>query len=93
MVNCYDDIILTLQKKVNKISKKKWEKDECPPEFIVSNLFVYGEDGKKVIEHKIILTVVHRGMGQSIVLYPKLDSNYGYEPLEQEMEHLYNRTM
>lgn len=93
----YDDIIQTLQKKVDEIASVRYKSDKCPPEFTVSLMFDYSiEEGKmyaRVTGHKILLTITHLGSTFSEVLFPRLDYRYGYEPLADIMKYLYNRTM
>ena len=89
----YIDIIEAIQRSVDKIVKKKYDSDkDSPPKFIVSLLDKSDNEGK-FIGHEIALTVTHMGWVHTRVIFPQLQYKYGYEPLEREIEWLYNSTM
>ena len=78
MLNTID----VVQKEVNKIAKRRWVEDSCPPDFMVSEYQSKGE---------ILLTIDHGGFRHTTVLFPNGD--YGNMPIEYVMEQLYNSTM
>jgi len=79
-----------IQEVVDKIAAEKWKNDDCKPVFIVS-LFETGKEEK--VEHQILLTVSHCGFSLSRTIFPRTEFKYGYEPIEKEMEWIYNATM
>jgi hypothetical protein len=81
------DITDILQEKVNVISNNYWENDDCKPVFVVS---ITNED---MSNQKILITVNHLGSRFSYVLFPRDNTYYGYETLEQMMVNMYNQTM
>jgi len=89
----YIDIIEAIQYSVNKIVKKKYAEDtDTPPIFTVSLLDRTNKDGD-LITHEIALTVSHMGYIHTRVIFPQIKYEYGYEPLEREIEWIYNSTM
>ena len=88
----YIDIIDAIQYAVDKIAKQQYKIDECRPNFIVSQLDRYDNEGK-IIQHEIVLTVIHNGQQRTRPLFPRLDCKFGYESLKDEMTWLYNSTM
>lgn len=89
----YVDIIEAIQYSVDKIVKKKYAYDtDTPPKFIVSLLDRVDNKGK-LITHEIALTVSHLGFTHTRTIFPQVQYKYGYEPLEREIEWLYNSTM
>jgi hypothetical protein len=86
------DIFHALQFAVDKITKKYYDKDDCVPKFIISQFDKRNTEGK-VIEHEILLTVEHAGQIRTKTLFPRLDYQFGYESLKDEMMWLYNATM
>lgn len=84
-------IIDAIQFAVNEICEKEYSKDSCPPSFIVSVYQGYTND--KITENKILLTIDHSGIKHSRQLFPKLECEYGYDSLNDEMRYLYNSTM
>lgn len=82
----HKSLIDVIQDAVDNISKDYWKTDECPPVFVVSQLI-------KNETHEILLTIQHLGSSFSKVLFPQIDSNYGYESLLSEMKELYSLTM
>lgn len=79
-----------VQKDVDKLAKEHFT-CKCKPEFIVSVLYDFDEDNAS---HKVILTIKHGVWQLSEVLFPKIEQGrYGYPPLLDSMNYLYNRTM
>jgi hypothetical protein len=91
------DIIKCIQEQVDKIVKEKYKNDSCPPIFTVSVLYKEDDNLQTKVQrdkdHKIILTIQHCGSAFSKVIFPQTYNVYGYEPLEEIMKHMYNRTM
>ena len=86
------DIFNILQDKIDEIVAKKYEHDNCPPEFIVSLIQRTNIEGK-IDQHEIGLTCKHMDQAYTRTLFPQLDMKYGYTELESEIEWLYNCTM
>lgn len=84
--NNFLGIVNVLQENVDMIAKYKYKNDKCPPSFTVSILY-----GEEKADDRIILTVTH-GDSFSKQIFPK-KSIYDYEPLEKEIEYLYNATV
>lgn len=83
----YDDIIDTLQDKINTIANELYKNDNCKPKFYVSIIF------EEEYNQKIILTIEHLGVKFSRVLFPVKENFYGYENLVDVVKSLYNQTM
>lgn len=81
------DIIDVLQKYVNKLAKEKWNNAYSLPKFWVS-LHNENED-----DQSIIITINNCGQKFTEKLFPRTDSQYGYEPIINQMVNMYNRTM
>ena len=81
------DIISILEEKVIKLAKEHWKSDKCPPEFWVS---LNDED---VNNHRIMLTISHLGYKFTEKIFPRDNSNYGYDSLLNQMINMYNKTM
>ena len=81
------DIISILEEKVQKLSKENWEKDDCPPEFLIS---LNNED---MCNQEILITINHMGMKFTERIFPRKNAKYGYESILDQMINLYNRTM
>lgn len=83
------DIIDILQYYVDKlVEKEHWkENDGCEPEFWVSLSNEYEHD------QSIMITIDHCGCRLTEKLFPRNDSQYGYEPIINQIVNMYNRTM
>jgi hypothetical protein len=84
----FDDIVDIIQHKVNKIAKEKYSSPDA--KFTVSILQEFTKD--KLSTQKIIITI-DNGIKHSRVLFPKPDTECGYNSLAEEMEYLFNSTM
>jgi hypothetical protein len=81
------DIVNILDEYVQEFQKKEWKDDECPPNFKVS---LYNED---MNNQQILITVTHLGNSFTNILFPRKNTEYGYETLENMMINMYNQTM
>lgn len=81
------DILDVLQDHANKIVTDYWKDDDCTPVFRVS---IINED---MNNQKILLTITHLGSSFTYTLFPRTNSYYGYESLENMMINMYNQTM
>lgn len=86
-IGYYKDILKCIQDKIDFIVKEMYKDDQCPPIYIVSNLWINENT------QKIILTCNHCQQSFSRVLFPTEDSFYGYESLGDIVISLYNQTM
>lgn len=89
------NLIEVIQNAVNEICKITYAKDSCPPTFTVSVYQGFTDKNYSGIidKHEIILTIEHMGVVMSTPLFPRLDYQFGYENLSDEMKNLYNLTM
>ncbi len=85
--NFYLDIISILDEKVQKIARKEWEDDKCPPEFWVSI------DNEDMDNQSILISVRHLGLTFTEKLFPRKNTQWGYDSVLDQMISLYNRTM
>lgn len=81
------DIISIIDEVVQKLTKDHWEEDECPPEFWVS---LSNED---MNNQSIMITINHLGYKFTEKLFPRKDTNFGYDSLLNQMINMYNQTM
>lgn len=83
----YESIIQLIDNHVQKISKSNWNKDNCPPVFFVSL------DNEDENNQKILITISHAGMCFTKTIFPRNDTYYGYDSIENLMKNMYNQTM
>jgi len=89
----YITIIDAIQYAVDKICKQEYKNDtDSPPKFTVSVADRINKHGK-IDQHEIVLTIEHNGIRKTRTIFPRLEYNYGYESLKDEMTWLYNSTM
>ena len=81
------DIINIIDEAVQILSKKNWKEDICPPEFWVS---LNNED---MNNQTIMITVSHLGYRFTEKLFPRKNTEYGYDNLLDQMINMYNQTM
>lgn len=81
------DIINIIEEKVEELAKDKWQNDSCPPEFWVS---LNNED---INNQSIMITISHCGYRFTERLFPRKNTEYGYECLLNQMINMYNQTM
>lgn len=83
----YEDIIQLIDNHVQKISRSNWSKDSCPPVFFVSL------DNENENNQKILITISHLGMCFTKTMFPRNNTYYGYDSIEDLMKNMYNQTM
>lgn len=81
------DVISIIDEIVQALARKNWWDDECPPEFYVS---LNNEDKTN---QSIMITVNHLGYKFTEKLFPRKNTEYGYECLLNQMISMYNQTM
>lgn len=81
------DIINIIEEYVQKIAKEYWNTDNCPPKFWVS---LNNDD---MNNQKIMITVYHLGSKFTETLFPRSNTEYGYDSVLNQMISMYNRTM
>lgn len=82
-----NNIVNILEEKVQEYVKEHWRDDNCPPEFWVS---LNNED----IDNQVILiTINHLGSKFTERLFPRRNTEYGYETVLNQMINMYNQTM
>lgn len=84
--NFEKNIIEAIDMYVQWLAKKGWEKDDCPPKFIVSL------NNQDINKQSIMITIDHLGSRFTETLFPQ-DMRYGYDSIYSQMENMYNRTM
>ena len=81
------DIVGVIEEKVQQYAKDYWNDDECPPEFWVS---LNSEDPDS---QSIMISIHHLGRKFTEKLFPRKDTNYGYQSIINQMITMYNLTM
>lgn len=81
------DIVNILEEEVQKLAQENWEEDGCPPEFWVS---LNNED---MNNQSIMITINHLGCKFTERLFPRKDTQWGYDSVLNQMINMYNQTM
>ena len=81
------NIVSILEEEVQKLTKEHWKNDDCPPEFWVS---LNNED---MDNQTILITINHLGSKFTERLFPRRNTEYGYETVLNQMINMYNKTM
>lgn len=81
------NIVNILEEEVQKLVKEYWKNDDCPPEFWVS---LNNED---MNNQTILITINHLGSKFTERLFPRRNTEYGYETVLNQMINMYNQTM
>ena len=81
------DIINMIEKNIQELVKEEWKNDDCPPEFWVS---LNNED---MNNQAIMITIKHCGYKFTEKLFPRKNTEYGYESVLNQMINMYNQTM
>ena len=81
------NIVNILEEEVQKLVKEHWKNDDCPPEFWVS---LNNED---MDNQTILITINHLGNKFTERLFPRRNTEYGYESVLNQMIDMYNQTM
>ena len=81
------DIISIIEEKVQQWANDYWNEDECPPEFWVS---LNNEDENN---QSIMISISHLDSKFTERLFPRKDTEYGYNSVINQMISMYNRTM
>ena len=81
------DVIGCLEDRVQKTVEEHWANDSCPPEFWVS---LNNED---MNNQSIMITINHLGRKFTERLFPRKDTEYGYDSMLDQMINMYNQTM
>ena len=81
------DIINMIEKNIQELVKEEWKNDDCPPEFWVS---LNNED---MNNQAIMITIKHCGYKFTENLFPRKNTEYGYESVLNQMINMYNQTM
>ena len=81
------DIISIIDEKVQEWAKEYWNDDKCPPDFWVS---LNNDDPNN---QAIMITINHLGLKFTEYVFPRKDTEYGYDSIMNQMINMYNRTM
>ena len=81
------DIINIIEEKVQKYAREHWKNDACPPEFWVS---LQNENSD---EQAILISINHLGSKFTEKLFPRKDTDFGYDSVLNQMINMYNLTM
>lgn len=81
------DIVNIIEKHVQELVKEQWKDDACPPKFWVS---LNNED---MDNQCIMITIKHCGYKFTEKLFPRKNTEYGYEAIINQMISLYNQTI
>lgn len=81
-------IVDLIDKQIQKMVKKEFMEDtQSPPEYWVS---LNNED---MNNQKLMITINHCGIKFTEVLFPRKDTEYGYESVLNQIINMYNQTM
>ena len=81
------DIVPLIEESIQDLAKSYWSEDKCPPEFWVS---LNNEDMKN---QSIMITINHLGCKFTEKLFPRTNTEYGYDSVLNQMINMYNQTM
>ena len=81
------DIVSIIEEKVQQLAKDYWSEDKCPPEFWVS---LNNEDENN---QSIMITISHLNWKFTEKLFPRRNTEYGYNSVINQMINMYNQTM
>ena len=81
------DIVNIIEEYIQNLVQENWKEDDCPPEFWVS---LNNEDIKN---QSIMITINHLGSKFTERLFPRDDTQWGYDSVLNQMINMYNRTM
>lgn len=81
------NIINIIEKSIQDLAKSHWSEDECPPEFWVS---LNNED---INNQLIMITINHLGCKFTEKLFPRKNTEWGYDSVLNQMINMYNQTM
>ena len=81
------DIVEIIEEKIQSWAEIHWQDYKCPPEFWVS---LNNEDDKN---QSIMITINHLGTKFTEKLFPRTNTQYGYESVLNQMINMYNQTM
>ena len=80
------DIIDIIEQKVKSLVEEHWKDDPCPPEFWVS---LNNED----MNNQCIMLTIKHGYKFTEKIFPRKNTDYGYDCLLNQMINMYNQTM
>lgn len=81
------DIVEIIEEKVLHLSKEHWKSDKCPPEFWISL------NNENMNNQAIMITINHLGYKFTEKLFPRNNTEYGYDSVLNQMINMYNQTM
>lgn len=81
------DIVSIIDEKVQAWAKDYWSDDSCPPEFWVS---LNNEDENN---QSIMISIKHLDNKFTERLFPRKNTEYGYDSVINQMINMYNQTM
>lgn len=81
-------IIELIEQQIREIAKDEFKNDtDSPPKFIVS---LYNED---MNDQSIMITINHCGIKFTEKLFPRKNTEYGYNSVKDQIINMYNQTM
>lgn len=81
-------IIELIEQQIREIVKEEFKDDtDSPPQFIVS---LYNED---MNDQSIMITINHCGIKFTEKLFPRKNTEYGYDSVKDQIINMYNQTM
>ena len=81
------DVVDIIQNHVNTIASEQWKADECPPLFMVSL------NNENMDNQMIMITINHCRSKFTEKLFPRKDTEYGYDSVLNQMINMYNQTI
>lgn len=81
-------IIELIEQQIREIAKDEFKDDtDSPPKFIIS---LYKED---MNDQSIMITINHCGIKFTEKLFPRKNTEYGYDSVKDQIINMYNQTM
>ena len=83
-----DSIVRLIEKEIHRIARERfsWDKNSFP-EFLVSL------DNEDMKNQKLMITINHNGVKFTERLFPRDNTFYGYDSVEDQMINMFNQTM
>lgn len=81
------NIVEIIEKEVCRLVEDYWSNDDCPPVFWASL------NNENPNNQSIMITINHNGIKFTERLFPRNNTDYGYDSVINQMINMYNQTM
>ena len=81
------DIVKIIETHVRREAEIHWKGDKCPPEFWIT---LNNED---MDNQQIMISISHLNVKFTETLFPRKNTQYGYDSVLNQMINMYNQTM